>query len=125
MTGSYQPSPTPPFDAKGNSKARAIALPAPFAQIAFGLETIGKDPASGKSLPTPAITATDGRLTGQVTALVAQWNKLSFGQGSTAVTGTYNPTTGTFTLSWSSKISGGPFNGFTGYWHLAGTFAAS
>jgi hypothetical protein len=37
-------------------------------------------------------------------------------------TGTYDATTGAFVLTWSSLIVGGPFNGFTGLWHLEGVF---
>jgi hypothetical protein len=37
-------------------------------------------------------------------------------------TGTYDAKTGHFELQWTSLISGGPFNGFTGLWHLEGTF---
>ena len=86
----------------------------------------------------PAATQTPGdptvrTLSGQVTAWAAQWNGDSFNQGSpkpdgslpkptTKLTGTYNPTTRAFTLVWTSLIVGGPFNGFAGYWHLAGTF---
>jgi hypothetical protein len=40
----------------------------------------------------------------------------------TALSGTYDPTTGQFTMSWKSLIVGGPFNTFTGVWHLTGTF---
>jgi hypothetical protein len=39
------------------------------------------------------------------------------------VTGTYTPGTKAFVLSWASQVAGGPFNGFTGYRHLQGTFA--
>jgi hypothetical protein len=39
-------------------------------------------------------------------------------------TGTYNAKTGAFVLQWTSAIVGGPFNGFTGIWHLEGTFKA-
>ena len=123
--GKYQPSPSPAFDAKGNARTKRITLPAPFAQIAFGLATLAKDPATGKSLPAPSITVNGGKLSGQVSALFAEWNKLYFNQGSTAVSGTYNASTGAFTLTWSSKITGGPFNHFTGYWHLAGKVATS
>ena len=41
-----------------------------------------------------------------------------------AVTGTYNAKTHAFLLSWTSQVVGGPFNGFTGEWHLTGTFVA-
>ncbi|MET3961523.1 hypothetical protein ABIE44_001457 [Marmoricola sp. OAE513] len=37
-------------------------------------------------------------------------------------TGTYDAKTGKFVLQWTSLIKGGPFNGFTGAWHLEGTF---
>ena len=40
-------------------------------------------------------------------------------------TGTYDPKTGQFVLQWTSLIVGGPFNGFTGLWHLAGVFHPS
>ncbi|MFI7670063.1 hypothetical protein [Nocardia sp. NPDC049526] len=37
-------------------------------------------------------------------------------------TGTYDPGTRKYTLQWTSLIVGGPFNGFTGVWHLEGVF---
>ena len=40
-------------------------------------------------------------------------------------TGTFDPDTRTFVLEWTSYIDGGPFNGFTGLWHLEGTFEPS
>jgi len=40
-------------------------------------------------------------------------------------TGTIDLGTGHFTLQWTSHISGGPFNGFTGIWHLEGVYQAS
>ena len=39
--------------------------------------------------------------------------------------GTYDPDTGRFVLEWTSYIEGGPFNGFTGFWHLEGVFEPS
>jgi hypothetical protein len=39
--------------------------------------------------------------------------------------GTFNPKTGRFVLQWSSLIVGGPFNGFTGLWHLQGVYRSS
>ena len=36
--------------------------------------------------------------------------------------GTYDAKTGKFVLEWTSLIQGGPFNQFTGVWHLEGTF---
>jgi hypothetical protein len=40
-------------------------------------------------------------------------------------TGTFDAKTGAFVLEWTSHIDGGPFNGFTGLWHLEGTFESS
>jgi hypothetical protein len=40
-------------------------------------------------------------------------------------TGTFDARTGAFVLQWTSLIVGGPFNGFTGLWHLEGVFQAS
>jgi hypothetical protein len=40
----------------------------------------------------------------------------------TNATGIYDPQTRAFTLQWTSHIQGGPFNGFTGLWHLQGYF---
>ncbi|WP_068271760.1 hypothetical protein [Aldersonia kunmingensis] len=37
-------------------------------------------------------------------------------------TGTYDPDSKRFTLEWTSLIVDGPFNGFTGVWHLEGVF---
>ncbi|MBO0856580.1 MAG: hypothetical protein J2P18_22765 [Nocardia sp.] len=42
-------------------------------------------------------------------------------QGPSA-TGSYDAGTRAFTLQWTSLIVGGPFNGFTGVWHLEGVF---
>lgn len=39
-----------------------------------------------------------------------------------AAAGTYDPKTRAFTLQWTSLIVGGPFNGFTGVWHLEGVY---
>ncbi|MFT3899294.1 MAG: hypothetical protein QM728_03490 [Gordonia sp. (in: high G+C Gram-positive bacteria)] len=37
-------------------------------------------------------------------------------------TGTYDESTKRYTLTWTSHIKDGPFNGFTGVWHLEGVF---
>ena len=42
-----------------------------------------------------------------------------------AATGTYDPKSRHFVLQWTSLIQGGPFNRFTGLWHLEGTFEPS
>jgi len=110
------------FDRRGNSRAGSIVKPTKFAGISFGLATFGRDPQSHKGKPRPSFTLSGTRIHGQVSALTAAWNKLYFNQGA-SVSGTYNPRTKSYTLSWSSKIHGGPFNGFTGIWRLKGKFA--
>jgi hypothetical protein len=42
-----------------------------------------------------------------------------------SATGTLDPKTDKFVLQWTSLIVGGPFNGFTGLWHLAGVYQPS
>ena len=113
-TGALQPAPAPAFDHHGNSLAGRIIRPTDFAGINFGLATKGT---------APAISVSGYRLTGQVKGFTAEWNNLSFSQGG-QVTGSYNAQTHVYVLTWSSLISGGPFNGFTGSWHLTGTFVS-
>lgn len=133
VTGTYQPSPVPAFDAKGNAKVDTIITPTGFGGLKFGLATLAKDPKSGQSAPVPSISVNGAKLSGQLQAIWAEWNHLYFNQGSPkpggskpgltqAVAGTYDAATHAFVITWASAISGGPFNGFTGYWHLAGTF---
>jgi hypothetical protein len=135
-TAGFQAGPTPAFDAKGDALATKIIAPARFNAIAFGLSTLSRDPKGGPAIPAPSIVVTNGKLSGQVEAVYASWNKLFFNQGSpkpggakpgltSSVSGTYNSKTGAFALQWTSAVVGGPFNGFTGYWHLQGTFSPS
>ena len=74
-----------------------------------------------------------GRLSGQVTPWAAQWNGNSFNQGTpkpdgsvpgstTLLSGTYDAATRRYVLNWKSLIVSGPFDSFTGSWHLTGTF---
>jgi len=55
-----------------------------------------------------------------------QWLNLPKDDSSSgpAATGAYNPADHHYTLQWTSPIVGGPFNGFTGVWHLEGQFEA-
>ncbi|MDX6645622.1 MAG: hypothetical protein QOK40_1349, partial [Miltoncostaeaceae bacterium] len=131
-TGRYQPTPSPAFDSRGSSLARSIIGPASFSAIRFGVATNRRDAASGQSLPAPSIRVVNGKLRGQVQAFTAQWNRLTFNQGSPKpdgsrpattlpVTGRYDSRTRAYVLEWTSAIVGGPFNGFTGFWHFEGT----
>jgi hypothetical protein len=112
-TTAVQAPPSPAFDAKGNSLAGSIIKPTNFAGILFGLATTS----------APSISVSGRTLSGQVNGLVAQWNKQTFKQGG-KVSGTYNAKTHRYQLTWTSLVSGGPFNGFTGYWLLEGTYSA-
>jgi hypothetical protein len=133
VTGTYQPNPKPAFNAHGGALADKIVQPQGFTAINFSIATNKKDPQTGKSVPAPSIIDKDGKLSGQIEAWSAAWNKLYFNQGSpkpggshpgltTPLTGTYNASTHAFVITWSSQVVGGPFNSFTGYWHLSGTF---
>jgi hypothetical protein len=134
VTGKYQPNPTPAFDAQGGALANSIVQPTPFTSIAFSVATNSTDPQTSLSVPPPAIKVNKNKLSGQVQGWSASWNKLYFNQGSpkpggskpgltAALTGTYNAKSRAFVITWTSQIVGGPFNGFTGSWHLAGKFA--
>jgi hypothetical protein len=132
-TGTFQPSPAKAFDANGNSLADLITVPQSFTAINFGIETDKVDPQSKRTVPAPSIIDSNGKLSGQIESWGASWNNQYFNQGSpkpggsmpgntTPVTGTYDAATGKFVLTWTSQIVGGPFNGFSGYWHLQGHF---
>jgi hypothetical protein len=122
VTGAYQAAPDPAFDATGNATADAIFAPVPFFGVAFAGAT---DPAEAM----PMLVATDGVLTGDLAAFTAYYGGGNFNQGAPkpdgsgeAPTGTIDPETGAYTVEWTSLISGGAFDGFTGVWHLEGTF---
>lgn len=133
ITGTYQPQAAEPFDAVGKGVTSTILAPTPFFAVAFANSTNDVDPQTGTKTPTPAITVTDGKLSGDLSAFAAAWNKQHFNQGvpkpggampglTAGPTGTYDPVTKRYVLEWSSQIIGGPFNDFTGIWHLEGTF---
>lgn len=135
-TGTYQRQPATPFDGTGNGKASAIVTPTKWFAVAFALASNMKDPQTGREAPAPSITANGSTLSGDLRALAAAWNGQHFNQGApkpdgslpgntAAVTGTYDKATGTYTLEWVSTVIGGPFNNFSGIWHLEGVFAAS
>ena len=136
-TGSYQQPPTPDFSATGDALANRIMAPQRFAFILYSASTSPKDPQTGIDVPPPSIeVSADGRLSGKLQAVSAEWNKGYFNQGSpkpdgsspgltSPVTGTYNADTKAYTLEWTSQVVGGPFNSFSGHWHLEGTFEPS
>lgn len=138
-TDVYQPAPSPAFagtvggQPTGDALANRIVQPQKFFAIDFSIVTGAVDAQTSQADPLPQISVQDGKLTGQTTAWVAQWNGMSFNQGSPKpdgaspghtepVSGTYDAATGRFVLQWKSLIVGGPFDGYTGSWHLEGTF---
>ena len=94
VTGAYQAAPDPAFDATGNGLADAIFAPVTFFAVAFAGAT---DPAEAM----PTLTATDGALTGDLSAFTAYYGDASFNQGAPkpdgsgeAPVGTIDPETG-------------------------------
>lgn len=133
VTGTYQPNPSPAFSSTGSALAGSIIAPQTFTGINFSIATSKVDPQTQLKVPPPTVRQSGSTLSGQLTAWAAAWNKLYFNQGSpkpggtypgltVKVSGTYNAKTRAFVLTWASAVVGGPFNGFTGAWHLAGTF---
>lgn len=135
-TGAYQSFVDPAFDAGGNATADRIVKPVKFFAVTFAVATNQKDPQTGVATAMPKISLSGGKLTGDLRAFAAAWNKQNFNQGSPKPdgsrpgitqdpSGTYDPATKRFTLEWASQIVGGPFNNFTGIWHLEGVFQAA
>lgn len=134
-TVAFEPAPSPAFaqGTSGSALANDIIQPVGFEGTNFSVDTNPTDAQTRQPDPIPQIYNDNGTLRGQITAWDAQWNGQSFNQGTpkpdgtspgatTALSGTYDAATGAFTLSWRSQIVGGPFDGFSGVWHLAGTF---
>jgi hypothetical protein len=133
VTGEYQQSPSPAFDAHGDALAKRITAPAQYEGTAFATATSPVDPQTKKSVPVPSIANHNGTLTGNVQSFAVTWNNQNFNQGSPKpdgtypgaskpVSGTYDASTGAFTLDWISQVVGGPFDKFSCHWHLSGTF---
>jgi hypothetical protein len=133
VSGSYQPEPSPAFDSSGNALAGQITAPVAFEGVKFATSTNSVDPQTGVHVPIPTVDVNGSSLSGNLEAFGVTWNDQQFNQGSpkpgggapgntTPVTGTYNAGTGAYTLQWSSQVVGGPFNGFSAFWNLTGTF---
>jgi hypothetical protein len=130
-TGAFEPNPTPAFSGS-NALADDIAKPVSFFGSNFAMSTQAVDPQTHDTVPAPSVTSHSGVLTGNLEAIDVAYNGAYFNQGSPKPGGTYPGTTkpvsgtidcaGTYTLQWSSLIVGGAFNGYTGVWHLTGTF---
>ncbi len=130
-TGRFQSHPDPPFDSKGNAKANKILRPQSFTSIRFSVATIKKQKGSSDTAAVTRASVRDGKLTVSLPGFTAEWNKQYFNQGAPkpdgsgqAATGTYSSKSKRFVFEWRSKVVGGPFNGFTGFWHFEGKFQA-
>lgn len=132
--GSYQTTPTPRFGPDGDAKANRITAPARFYGTSFATATSKVDPQTKKAVPAPSATVTGSTITADLRAFAVTWNNQDFNQGApkpngstpgktpAKATGTYNASTGAFTLNWSSQVEGGPFDKFSGSWHFEGRF---
>lgn len=129
--GGFQEPPTPAFGPRGFALAKRITRPESFVGIDFSLSTAATDGQTGVSVPAPRLFRTGRKVTGDIRAWTATWNNIYFNQGAPKpngtlpgftkpVSGTYDPRTKKIEISWRSLIVGGPFNGFTGFWHLEG-----
>lgn len=132
-TGAYQPQPAPAFAANGDAAAGAILAPQKFFAVRFGPSSNPKDPQTGAGVGAPSISVSGGTITGDLRAFSVAWNGQQFNQGApkpdgarpgatSPVSGTYDPATKAFSITWSSQIVGGPFKNFTGTWTLQGSF---
>ena len=131
--GSYQQPVTPAF-VNGDAQTAKIIRPLKFAGIYFTQTTAPVDAQNGQATPAPSLSVTGNHVTGNTSAWTSGWNSIYFNQGSPkpdgsypgftkAVNGTYDKKTHAYEIVWYSQIVGGPFNNFTGYWHLQGTLA--
>jgi len=133
ISGKYQRQPDPPFDAAGNGLADRIHTPTAFFGVEFASSTNKTDPQTEEKVPAITIRRKGSKLTGRTSAYSVAYGNQQFNQGAPKpdgelpgltqkLTGTYDAETREFELEWVSQIVGGPFNDFTGIWHLEGTF---
>jgi hypothetical protein len=128
-TGRFQSHPDPPFDSKGNARVKKILRPQSFTSIRFSVATIKQQKGSGDTASVTTARVRDGKLTVSLPGFTAEWNNQYFNQGApkpngagSPATGTYSSKTKRFVFEWRSKVVGGAFNGFTGFWHFEGKF---
>ena len=115
---------------KTGSFQTSVIQPQAFFAVPFDVSTNGKDPQTGATVKPPSITKSGATLQGDLSALSVSWNQQHFNQGAPkpggttadGPKGTFDEGSHRYSLDWTSRIEGGPFNGFTGMWHLEGTF---
>lgn len=133
-TGRYQRCPRP-FASGPSARCNSIIEPVELTSEALAVFTPKVDRGVDRAMPPPSVIARGSRLSGEVEAWTVAWDGLLFNQGTppagsprharSSLSGTYDVRTRAFTLRWTSPIVGGPFDGFTGQWNLAGTFSPS
>ncbi|AHH16016.1 hypothetical protein NONO_c12090 [Nocardia nova SH22a] len=131
-SGSYQAQPDAAFDGAGNARSGRVTTPVRFYGVDFATATNPADPQTGAGTALPQLFSDGGQLSGDLSSLGVTWNNQVFNQGSPkpggGLPGKTGPVHGTidgagnFVLEWTSQIVGGPFNNFTGLWHLAGRY---
>ena len=144
-TDIYQPPPDPAFSEPvtgiNNALANRIVQPQTFLGVKFAIATAPFDLQTGTPVPLPTIYTSEGKIGGQISYWDAQWGGESFNQGvpkpdgtypsfnaggeirnSVPLSGTYDPVTSHFLMTWRSLIAEGPFGNQLGEWHLEGTF---
>ncbi|MFI5777457.1 hypothetical protein [Nocardia sp. NPDC051570] len=132
LSGSYQPQPAAAFDGAGNAQSGRVTTPVRFYGVDFATATNPTDPQTGQGTGQPQILSDGGQLSGDLSSLGVTWNNQVFNQGAPkpggGLPGKTSPVRGSidgagnFVLEWTSQIVGGPFNNFTGLWHLAGQY---
>ena len=135
VSGSYQPQPAAAFDGAGNAVSGQVTTPVRFYGVDFATGTNSTDPQTGSGTAVPQIYANGSELSGDLSSLGVTWNNQVFNQGAPKPGGSYDGKTspihgtidgaGNFVIEWTSQIVGGPFNNFTGLWHLAGQYRGS
>ncbi len=73
----------------------------------------------------PAGTTTASTITMDLSSWTNFWNGTNFNTGSSNVVGTYDSTTGAFSMGWSATVVGGPFSGQVAHWDIQGFAAAA
>jgi hypothetical protein len=89
-----------------------------------GQVSVNGGPDETPPAPTGTVDDVAGTISVDLGSWFAFWNGNSFNQGDHAVTGTYDPVTGDYDISWQSLITGGPFDGNIGFWNLTGVVTA-
>jgi hypothetical protein len=143
-TGQFQPDPSPTFDSSQNSLANSIITPVDFLGGKFGMATDPQDeqhnPNGPAVFPVPEVyLLPNGSLRGQLEAINVTFKGQAnstcgnesipgtgcFAVGTSDATGSYNPSTKAYNLTWSAPVVGGLFNGSTATFNLAGTFSGT